>query len=339
MERMQDLDPVETGEWVNSLRAVLHHEGSVRATYLLEMLAEEARRAGIVQPSTLNTPYVNTIPPEREERADWDRDIEHRIRSIIRWNAVAIILRANKKSSELGGHIASFQSAATLYDMASGVSGTRRRPMTGATQVYTGHRSGGIYARAFVEGRSAGRSGFSTGASGHGLSSYPHPWLMPDFWQFPPYRWARADDGDLPGSIPEIFARRGIAIPPLARSGPSWATARWTSRNRSVPFRFGREQLDNLIFVVDCNLQRLDGPVAATARSSRNSKAFSRALAGTSSRCFGAPDGTSCSPRWVRHAAQAHEGVRRRGIQDFKSKIRRVRAPAVLWRVFRDPRS
>ena len=99
MERMQDLDPVETGEWVDSLRAVLHHEGSVRATYLLEMLAEEARRAGIVQPSTLNTPYVNTIPPEREERADWDRDIEHRIRSIIRWNAVAIILRANKESS------------------------------------------------------------------------------------------------------------------------------------------------------------------------------------------------------------------------------------------------
>ena len=90
MERMQDLDPVETGEWVDSLRAVLHHEGSVRATYLLEMLAEEARRAGIVQPSALNTPYVNTIPPEREERADWDRDIEHRIRSIIRWNALAI---------------------------------------------------------------------------------------------------------------------------------------------------------------------------------------------------------------------------------------------------------
>src|SRR3982074_2176397 len=120
MERMQDLDPVETGEWVDSLRAVLHHQGSARATYLLEMLAEEARRAGIVQPSTLTTPYVNTIPPEREERADWDRDIEHRIRSIIRWNAIAIILRANKESSELGGHIASFQSAATLYDIGFG---------------------------------------------------------------------------------------------------------------------------------------------------------------------------------------------------------------------------
>jgi pyruvate dehydrogenase E1 component len=120
MERMQDLDPVETGEWVDSLRAVLHHQGGARATYLLERLAEEAGRAGIAQPSTLNTPYVNTIPLEREERANWDRDIEHRIRSIIRWNAVAIILRANKESSELGGHIASFQSAATLYDIGFG---------------------------------------------------------------------------------------------------------------------------------------------------------------------------------------------------------------------------
>src|SRR5215211_367110 len=116
MERTQDLDPVETGEWVDSLRAVLHHQGSARATYLLERLADEAGRTGIAQPSTLNTPYVNTISPEREERADWDRDIEHRIRSIIRWNAVAIVLQANKESSELGGHIARFQSAATLYD-------------------------------------------------------------------------------------------------------------------------------------------------------------------------------------------------------------------------------
>ena len=120
METMQDLDPVETGEWVDSLRAVLHHQGSDRASYLLERLSEEAGRAGIVQPSSLNTPYVNTIPVEREARADWNRDIEHRIRSIIRWNAVAIILRANKESSELGGHIASFQSAATLYDIGFG---------------------------------------------------------------------------------------------------------------------------------------------------------------------------------------------------------------------------
>ena len=132
MERMQDLDPVETGEWVDSLRAVLHHQGSARATYLLEKLAEEAGRAGIVQPSTLTTPYVNTIPPEREERADWDRDIEHRIRSIIRWNAVAIILRANKESSELGGHMPASSQRRLSTISVSGISGARRRPIMGA---------------------------------------------------------------------------------------------------------------------------------------------------------------------------------------------------------------
>jgi pyruvate dehydrogenase E1 component len=120
MLAMTDADPVETGEWIDALRAVVHHQGRERASFLLDRLSEEAQPAGASAPPTLNTPYVNTIPPEREERANWDRDIEHRIRSIIRWNAVAIILRANKGSSELGGHIASFQSAATLYDIGFG---------------------------------------------------------------------------------------------------------------------------------------------------------------------------------------------------------------------------
>ena len=130
MERLQDLDPVETGEWIDSLRAVLHHQGPARATYLLEKLAEEAGRAGIAQPSMLNTPYVNTIAPEREERADWDRDIEHRIRSIIRWNAVAIILRANKESSAISP-ASSRPRPSTTSD--SGISGTRPRRPTAAT--------------------------------------------------------------------------------------------------------------------------------------------------------------------------------------------------------------
>ena len=184
MERMQDLDPVETGEWVDSLRAVLHHQGSARATYLLEMLAEEARRAGIVQPSALNTPYVNTIPPEREERADWDRDIEHRIRSIIRWNAIAIILRANKESSELGGHIASFQSSALLYD--TGYQHFWHAPSAnhGGDLIFIqGHVAPGIYARSFVMGRLTEEQllNFRQEVDGKSLSSYPHPWLMPDY--------------------------------------------------------------------------------------------------------------------------------------------------------------
>jgi pyruvate dehydrogenase complex dehydrogenase (E1) component len=132
MERMQDLDPVETGEWVDSLRAVLHHQGSVRASYLLERLAEEAGRAGLVQPSTLNTPYVNTIPPEREERANWDRDIEHRIRSIIRWNAVAIILRATRNRPNWAATSRASSRRQPSTTSASGISGTRRQIVTGA---------------------------------------------------------------------------------------------------------------------------------------------------------------------------------------------------------------
>src|SRR5205807_3044237 len=120
MDARTDADTLETGEWIDSLRAVLHYRGADRAAFLIGQITDEAQRAGVSAPFTLNTPYVNTIPPEREERASWQRAIEHRIRSIIRWNAVAIILRANKESSELGGQIASFQSAATLYAIGFG---------------------------------------------------------------------------------------------------------------------------------------------------------------------------------------------------------------------------
>ena len=139
---------------VDSLRAVLHHQGPARAAYLLARLTDEAYRVGIPVPSVSDTPYVNTIPPEREARANWDRDIEHRIRSIIRWNAVAIILRANKESSELGGHIASFQSAATLYDIGFGHFWHAPTDTHGGDLIYMqGHSAPGIYARAFIEGR------------------------------------------------------------------------------------------------------------------------------------------------------------------------------------------
>src|ERR1043166_571905 len=154
MGAMQDVDPVETAEWVDSLRAVLHHQGPDRAAFLIESLTDAARRNGVSAPFALNTPYVNTIPVEREERAEWDRDIEHRIRSVIPWNAVAIILRANKESSELGGHIASFQSAATLYDIGFGHFWHAPSANHGGDLIYMqGHSAPGIYARAFLEGR------------------------------------------------------------------------------------------------------------------------------------------------------------------------------------------
>src|SRR6266566_722629 len=266
-----DPDAVETGEWIDSLRAVLHHRGSDRATFLLERLTAEAQRAGAVATFSLNTPYVNTIPPEREERANWDRDVEHRIRSIIRWNAVAIILRANKNSSELGGHIASFQSAATLYDIGFGHFWQAPSEKHGGDLIYIqGHSSPGIYARAFVEGRLSEQQllSFRQEAGGTGLSSYPHPWLMPDFWRFPTVSMGI---GPL-NAIYQARFMRYLENRKIIATTPRKVWAFVGDGETDEPESMGsltlasREKLDNLIFVVNCNLQRLDGPVRGNGK-------------------------------------------------------------------------
>jgi pyruvate dehydrogenase E1 component len=266
-----DLDTVETGEWVDSLRAVLHHQGPERAAFLLEKLIEDAEHAGVSVPLSLNTPYVNTIPLEREERASWDRAIEHRIRSIIRWNAVAIILRANKESSELGGHIASFQSAATLYDIGFGHFWHGPSDKHGGDLVYIqGHSAPGIYARAFLEGRLSEEQllNFRQETGGHGLSSYPHPWLMPEFWQFPTVSMGL-------GPLMAIYQARFLKYlhgRGIADTGARKVWAFMGDGEMDEPESLGatslagRERLDNLIFVINCNLQRLDGPVRGNGK-------------------------------------------------------------------------
>ena len=266
-----DPDAVETGEWIDSLRAVLHHRGSDRATFLLERLTAEAQRAGAAATFALNTPYVNTIPPEREERTNWDRDVEHRIRSIIRWNAVAIILRANKNSSELGGHIASFQSAATLYDIGFGHFWQAPSEKHGGDLIYIqGHSSPGIYARAFVEGRLSEQQllSFRQEAGGTGLSSYPHPWLMPDFWQFPTVSMGL---GPLMAIYQARFLKylhgRGIADTAARKVWAFMGDGEMDEpESLGAVSLAGRERLDNLIFVINCNLQRLDGPVRGNGK-------------------------------------------------------------------------
>jgi pyruvate dehydrogenase E1 component len=271
MDARTDQDTVETGEWIDSLRAVLHHRGSDRAKFLLERLTAEAQGAGVAPAFALNTAYVNTIPPEREERANWDRDLEHRIRSIIRWNAVAIILRANKKSSELGGHIASFQSAATLYDIGFGHFWRAPSELHGGDLIYMqGHSAPGIYARAFIEGRLSEQQlqNFRQEANGTGLSSYPHPWLMPDFWQFPTVSMGL---GPLMAIYQARFLKylhgRGIAD---TASRNVWAFMGDGEMDEPESLGAvslaGRERLDNLIFVINCNLQRLDGPVRGNGK-------------------------------------------------------------------------
>ena len=271
MAKIVDIDPLETREWLDSLHAVLQHEGAERASYLIDQLNEEAEHAGFGMPFALNTPYVNTLSPQQGEHASWDRDIEHRIRSIIRWNAVAIILRANKKSSELGGHIASFQSAATLYDIGFGHFWHAPTDKHGGDLIYIqGHSAPGIYARAFLEGRLSEEQllNFRQETGGKGLSSYPHPWLMPDFWQFPTVSMGL---GPLVAIYQARFLKylhgRGIADT-KARKVWAFLGDGETDEPESLGAisLAGREQLDNLIFVINCNLQRLDGPVRGNGK-------------------------------------------------------------------------
>jgi pyruvate dehydrogenase E1 component len=271
MAKIVDIDPLETREWLDSLHAVLQHEGAERASYLIDQLNEEAEHAGLSMPFALNTPYVNTLSPQQGEHASGDRDIEHRIRSIIRWNAVAIILRANKKSSELGGHIASFQSAATLYDIGFGHFWHAPTDKHGGDLIYIqGHSAPGIYARALVEGRLSEEQllNFRQETGGKGLSSYPHPWLMPDFWQFPTVSMGL---GPLVAIYQARFLKylhgRGIADT-KARKVWAFLGDGETDEPESLGAisLAGREQLDNLIFVINCNLQRLDGPVRGNGK-------------------------------------------------------------------------
>ena len=188
MDPMHDPDPSETEDWLGALKAVVEHRGPERADFLLDELVRLARREQAWVPHSLTTAYVNTIPVAQQPPYPTDREIETRVSALIRWNAMAIVLRANKDSSELGGHIASYQSSATLYE--TGFSHFWHAPTAdhgGDLVFFQGHSAPGIYARAFLEGRlsAAQLDNFRRESGGGGLSSYPHPRLMPDFWQFP----------------------------------------------------------------------------------------------------------------------------------------------------------
>ncbi len=268
---MQDLDPVETQEWLDALESVLDHEGEDRATYLLTRLGELATRTGAQLPYAITTPYRNTIPVGHEARMPGDLFMERRIRSLVRWNALATVMRANQMDSSLGGHISSFASSATLYDI--GFNYFFKAPTEehgGDLIFFQGHTAPGIYARAFLEGRITEEqlNNFRQEVDGKGLSSYPHPWLMPDFWQFPTVSMGL-------GPIQAIYQARFMKY--LEHRGfiPAGKQKVWcflgdgeTDEPESLGAiaLAGREKLDNLIFVVNCNLQRLDGPVRGNGK-------------------------------------------------------------------------
>ena len=266
-----DIDPAETQEWLDSLKAVIKTDGSSRAGYLLKKVIDEAYSQGLVLPDTRTTPYINTIPASADVRSPGDQNIERKIRAYIRWNAAAMVVRANKKNPELGGHIGTFASAATLYDVGMNHFWRAKNNKFGGDLIYfQGHSAPGVYARAFLEGRITEKQldRFRQEIEPGGLSSYPHPWLMPKFWQFTTVSmglgpmmaiyqarftrylinrgllkdqdrkiWCHIGDGEM--DEPESLGAIGLAA---------------------------RTKLDNLIFVVNCNLQRLDGPVRGNGK-------------------------------------------------------------------------
>ena len=291
-----DIDPIESREWQDAIADVIERDGAGRAHYLLDRAVQQARAAGATLPFSATTPYQNTIPVDDQHEFPGDLEMEWRIRTINRWNAMATVVRRNKESSEYGGHIASFASSAVMYDVGLNHFWRARSAIHGGDLVlFQGHVIPGIYARSFMEGRISEDQliNFRSEVAGNGLSSYPHPWLMPDYWQFPTVSMGL-------GPLMAIYQARFMKY--MHHRGHIDMADRkvWCflgdgemdePESRGAIDLAVREKLDNLIFVVNCNLQRLDGPVRGNGK---NWKATSGVRAGTSSSCSGARAGTSC---------------------------------------------
>jgi pyruvate dehydrogenase E1 component len=265
---IQDIDPQETHEWLEALDSVIEFEGSERAHFILGQLLAEAQQKGALPAAVagVTTPYVNTIPAHEQEPMPGDPELEWRVRSYIRWNAMAMVVRANRQEGDLGGHISTFASAATLYDV--GFNHFWHAPSQdhpGDLVYFQGHASPGIYARSYIEGRLTEKQldHFRQDTTGTGLTSYPHPWLMPDYWQFPTVSMGL-------GPICSIYKARFLKYMHARCLADTSRQKVWCfvgDGEVDEPETLGalslaaREKLDNLIFVVNCNLQRLDGPV------------------------------------------------------------------------------
>ncbi|AWM79475.1 pyruvate dehydrogenase (acetyl-transferring), homodimeric type [Gammaproteobacteria bacterium ESL0073] len=268
---MQDLDPIETKEWVDSLESVVKNEGEDRAQYIMGEMGVWAARNGVKLPYAINTPYCNTIPVSEEPVMPGDMFMERRIRSLVRWNAMAMVVRANRKDPDLGGHIGSFASSATLYDVGFNYFFKGPNEEHGGDLVFfQGHTAPGIYARAFLEGRISEEqlNNFRQEVGGKGLSSYPHPWLMPDFWQFPTVSMGLGPiQAIYQARFMKYLEHRGFITPGQQKVwcfiGDGETDEPETLGAISLA---GREKLDNLIFVINCNLQRLDGPVRGNGK-------------------------------------------------------------------------
>ena len=268
---VNDPDSLETQEWLDALEAVLEREGAERAHYLLEKLIDKARRSGAYLPYKAQTAYLNTIPPHMEERSPGDAALEDRIRAYCRWNAMIMVAKANKVEGDLGGHIASFASVGTLFGIGQNHFWHAPSAGHGGDLIYfQGHSAPGVYARALLEGRLTQEQlvNFRRDVDGKGVTSYPHPWIMPDFWQFPTVSMGL-------GPIQAIYQARYLKYLHARGLADTEKRKVWAflgDGETDEPESLGaismaaREKLDNLVFVVNCNLQRLDGPVRGNGK-------------------------------------------------------------------------
>ena len=268
---LTDIDPVESEEWVAAINSVMETDGVERAQYILQRLSARVTETGAQLPYAINTPYRNTIPTSREARMPGDLFMERAIRSLIRWNAMAMVMRANLKDGTLGGHISTFQSSATLYDIGFNYffrSSTDRQ--LGDLLYLQGHSAPGIYARSYLEGQLTEEQldKFRQEVDGDGLSSYPHPWLMPDYWQFPTVSMGL-------GPLQAIYQAHIMKYLDMRGLSEMGSRKVWCfvgdgemdePESQGAIALAGREKLDNLIFVINCNLQRLDGPVRGNGK-------------------------------------------------------------------------
>ena len=273
VHQLPDTDPAETREWLDSLDAVVDVHGKTRARYLLSKLLERARESQVSFPATVSTPYVNTIPREAEPWFPGDEFIERRIRAFVRWNAAMMVVKANKHAEGIGGHLSTFASSASLYEIGFNHFFRGKDDGNAGDHIYfQGHAAPGVYARAFMEGRltedDLDHFRMEIGRGGRGLSSYPHPRLMPDFWEFPTVSMGL-------GSLTALYQarfNRYLQGRQLDDTSQSRVWAFLGDGECDEPETLGaislasRERLDNLVFVVNCNLQRLDGPVRGNGK-------------------------------------------------------------------------
>ncbi|HMT26024.1 MAG TPA: pyruvate dehydrogenase (acetyl-transferring), homodimeric type, partial [Microthrixaceae bacterium] len=269
--QIPDVDPDETAEWIDSFESVAQQRGRARASFLLARLEDRAQDLGIDNSGLLVTPYINTIPRHDEPWFPGDETIERRIRAVIRWNAVAMVVRANHRAEGIGGHLSTFASSAALYDVGFNHFFAGKDNGNAGDHLYIqGHAAPGIYARAFVEGRldEAQLDGFRREIAGGGLPSYPHPRLMPDFWEFPTVSMGL-------GPINSIYHARFNRYLHNRRIDATDESRVWCfvgdgetdePETLGAIALAGRERLDNLTWVVNCNLQRLDGPVRGNGK-------------------------------------------------------------------------